>query len=237
MDLSLLPCFQIQVGEREMASSPRQDWSDEDEDDATQIETSVLLGVPDGPVESASDLKDAAVSRIGGLPVRPIPIQACISILLRIYDATPRLCSPPKSRLSRAIVSTVRIPWNSWCNCGHPLKIALTTGPCMCGAAQEAAARGRAAGMFLMQLAKANGKHVDCYSIRAWRGLRYNEKYALKLERKRAQLAPFEGLKSTHQSVNPFSVRCGQRWRSFALIKHFRCPPRWRRILASAVTC
>jgi hypothetical protein len=72
MDLSLLPCFQVQVGEREMSSSTRQDWSDEDEDDVTQIETSVLLGVPDGPVESASDLKDAAVSRIGGLPVRPI---------------------------------------------------------------------------------------------------------------------------------------------------------------------
>ena len=55
-----------------MASSTRQDWSDEDEDEDT-IETSVLLGVPDGLVESASDLKDAAVSRIGGLPVRPIP--------------------------------------------------------------------------------------------------------------------------------------------------------------------
>jgi len=68
-----------------MASST-QHWSDEDEDDATQIETSVLLGVPDGPVESASDLKDAAVSRMGGLPVRPISTQPCTSILLNIYD-------------------------------------------------------------------------------------------------------------------------------------------------------
>jgi len=66
-----------------MASST-QYWSDEDEDDATQIETSIHLGVPDGPVESASDLNDAAVSRIGGLPVRPIPTRICTSILLNI---------------------------------------------------------------------------------------------------------------------------------------------------------
>lgn len=56
-----------------MPSSARQDSSDEDEDDVNQTEISVLLGVPDGPVVPASDLKDAAVSRIGGLPVRLIP--------------------------------------------------------------------------------------------------------------------------------------------------------------------
>jgi pre-rRNA-processing protein TSR4 len=58
-----------------------------------------------------------------------------------------------------------------------------------------------------------------CYSIRAWRGLRYNEKYASKLERKlakrrehqRAPSAPVE-TKSIHQNVNPFSVRCVPRW-------------------------
>ena len=53
-----------------MASSTRQDWSDEEDDDVVRTETSVFLGIPDGPVESASDLKDAVVSRIGGLPVR-----------------------------------------------------------------------------------------------------------------------------------------------------------------------
>ncbi len=67
-----------------MASSTRQDWSDEEEE-ATRTETSVFLGIPDGRVESASDLKDVAVSRIGGLPVRFIPIQPCTSIL-SIYD-------------------------------------------------------------------------------------------------------------------------------------------------------
>lgn len=47
------------------------DWSDSDGESATSdIETSVLLGVPDVPIELASDLHDAAVSRIGGHPVR-----------------------------------------------------------------------------------------------------------------------------------------------------------------------
>jgi pre-rRNA-processing protein TSR4 len=58
-----------------MASSARQEWSDSDDDDIPGIETSVLLGIPEGPVESASDLKDAAVSRIGGVPVRLISTQ------------------------------------------------------------------------------------------------------------------------------------------------------------------
>lgn len=46
------------------------DWSDSD--DESEVETSVLLGVPDGVIESIADLNDAAVSRIGGHPVRYI---------------------------------------------------------------------------------------------------------------------------------------------------------------------
>ena len=54
-----------------MAPSREEDeWSDSDDENLTEIETSVLLGVPDGPVEIGSELDDAAVSRIGGLPVR-----------------------------------------------------------------------------------------------------------------------------------------------------------------------
>lgn len=48
------------------------DWSDEDEDEVSDVETSVQLGIPDGPLDSAADRVDAAVSRIGGLPVRYI---------------------------------------------------------------------------------------------------------------------------------------------------------------------
>lgn len=70
-----------------MASSTQQDWSDEEEeDDVIRTETSVFLGIPDGPVESSSDLTDAAVSRIGGLPVRFILIQPYLFILLSMYN-------------------------------------------------------------------------------------------------------------------------------------------------------
>jgi pre-rRNA-processing protein TSR4 len=52
---------------------PRDDgWSDSDEDELGEVETSVLLGVPDGPIDAESDVNDVAVSRIGGHPVRSI---------------------------------------------------------------------------------------------------------------------------------------------------------------------
>jgi pre-rRNA-processing protein TSR4 len=44
--------------------------SDSDSDHPHSRETSVLLGIPDGAVSSTTDLADAAVSRIGGRPVR-----------------------------------------------------------------------------------------------------------------------------------------------------------------------
>jgi pre-rRNA-processing protein TSR4 len=48
-------------------------WSDsDDEDRPLGVETDVLLGIPDGKIENEDDLIDAAVSRIGGLPVRAI---------------------------------------------------------------------------------------------------------------------------------------------------------------------
>lgn len=47
------------------------DWSDSDDDDlASDVETAVQLGVPDGPIPpSSNDLLAANVSRIGGHPV------------------------------------------------------------------------------------------------------------------------------------------------------------------------
>lgn len=47
----------------------RDDW-DSDDEDAGDVETNVLLGVPDGTITSTADLVDPAVSRIGGSPVR-----------------------------------------------------------------------------------------------------------------------------------------------------------------------
>jgi hypothetical protein len=49
------------------------DWSDSDDEALSDLETSVLLGVPDGPIEEPKDLRDAAVSRIGGHAVRGLP--------------------------------------------------------------------------------------------------------------------------------------------------------------------
>jgi len=58
------------------------DWSDSDEEALGEQETDVLLGVPDGPIGTHSDLLDAAVSRIGGLPVRTFHTCQCTFILL-----------------------------------------------------------------------------------------------------------------------------------------------------------
>lgn len=49
-----------------------EDWSDSDEEHLSEVETAVLLGVPDGSIANPTDLHDAAVSRIGGHPVRLI---------------------------------------------------------------------------------------------------------------------------------------------------------------------
>ena len=71
-----------------MAPQREEDWSDSDEESSSDIETSVLLGVPDGPVDEPNDLKDAAVSRIGGHPVGRIYIcEACFLLIkLSAYE-------------------------------------------------------------------------------------------------------------------------------------------------------
>lgn len=48
-----------------------EDWSDSDDEVqvSNEVETSVLLGIPDGEVEEPADITDPSVSRIGGLPV------------------------------------------------------------------------------------------------------------------------------------------------------------------------
>lgn len=48
---------------------PYDDYSDSDESDVEEVQTSVLLGLPDGPIISPADLSKPRISRIGGLPV------------------------------------------------------------------------------------------------------------------------------------------------------------------------
>lgn len=77
-----------------------EDWSDSDDDEASDVETSVQLGIPDGPLESASDHLDAAVSRIGGHPVRYILLpHACTLILIE--------CNPISLSLRNMTVTSV----------------------------------------------------------------------------------------------------------------------------------
>ena len=55
-----------------MAPHDDSDWSDSDDEELSEMETSVLLGIPDGPIEKQEEADDAAVSRIGGYPVRNV---------------------------------------------------------------------------------------------------------------------------------------------------------------------
>ena len=69
-----------------MPNSNEDDWSDDDDDMGAAMEMDVLLGVPDGSVETNADIKDAAVSRIGGLPVRALSLVQCTNnVSMQIY--------------------------------------------------------------------------------------------------------------------------------------------------------
>ena len=49
--------------------------SDSGESDVQECRTSVLLGLPDGPITSTSDVSKLRVSRIGGKPVSITPFR------------------------------------------------------------------------------------------------------------------------------------------------------------------
>lgn len=68
------------------------DWSDSDSDldVGGEVETNVLLGVPDGAViNESSDLADVAVSRLGGHPV--CTTRACVLRRL-VYTHSRNIC-------------------------------------------------------------------------------------------------------------------------------------------------
>ncbi|KAI0065623.1 hypothetical protein BV25DRAFT_1798451 [Artomyces pyxidatus] len=159
-----------------MAPAADDDWSDSDDEGISEVETSVLLGVPDGIIESPSDLRDAAVSRIGGLP-------ALLSPAILFESSHCKNCAAPMELLVQM--------WSPFEN--SPYDRALYIWGCASGACQ--------------------GKDG---SVRAWRGLRYNEKYATKLEQKLARKRAQEQAKGTstsdlvkkdqQNSKNPFAM-------------------------------
>lgn len=75
------------------------DWSDSDDEVLSEVETSVLLGIPDGPISVLADVVDAAVSRIGGHPVRYILCTTTYNILTHTFPTKAFLPSrePPFS--------------------------------------------------------------------------------------------------------------------------------------------
>ena len=65
---SLVHRLLINIAFSRIMPPPYDDYSDSDES-VEDIQTNVLLGLPDGPISSASDLAKPRISRIGGHPV------------------------------------------------------------------------------------------------------------------------------------------------------------------------
>lgn len=90
------------------------------------------------------------------------------------------------------------------------------TGRCTYGDARGACVRNWMGGMYYF-IVRCTWPHPRVASIRAWRALRYNEKYAAKLERRKAKELEKEQAKAkaaTEEAKmrstvkhNPFSVR------------------------------
>lgn len=150
------------------------DWSDEDEEEVLDTVTSVQLGVPDGTLDSQTDLHDAAVSRIGGLPA---------------FLTSPE--PPFESSLCKNCSTPMELIVQVWCPMeDSPHDRALYVWACSRGVCQGLKG-----------------------SVRAFRGLRFNEKYAAKLAKQKAR----RGKQETHvqdakpqaAKSNPFSLGGG----------------------------
>lgn len=158
-----------------MAPKDDDEWSDSDDDVLSEMETSVLLGVPDGVIDGV-DINDAAVSRIGGHPAF-IPSQE------------PSLSSASCKSCSKTMELLVQM----WCPVENsPHDRVLYVWGCAQGSCQ-----------------KKDG------SVRAWRGLRFNEKYAVILEKKLAKKRAQERAKADAEAAknkiaimpNPFLMQ------------------------------
>lgn len=75
-----------------MSADDESDWSDSSAGSvASSFSTSVMLGLPDGAIESATDLADACVSRLGGPP-------AFLPTLRAFPDPKTAACCPTCAR-------------------------------------------------------------------------------------------------------------------------------------------
>ena len=106
-----------------MAPAAEDDWSDSDDDAMSEVETNVLLGVPDGRIEATADIQDAAVSRIGGLPVRDISLCTVPRAHDMYFDSSlnpRRSCRRANRRFRLRAARYVRSPWSCSSRCGAP---------------------------------------------------------------------------------------------------------------------
>jgi hypothetical protein len=131
-----------------MPSAIEDDWSDSDEEIGSEVETAVLLGVPDGAMETDADIKDAAVSRIGGRPVRACLFDhvrsMCQCSLLDFFSR--HYCLRENHRSLPHSARIARAPWNYLCRSGVRLRIALWTERCTSGDVPRVHVNGRTEG-------------------------------------------------------------------------------------------
>lgn len=149
--------------QRNMSHSD-EDWSDSDEENVSQVETSVLLGVPDGSIDDEADRVDGAVSRIGGLPVRASPatlpyLQNILTyfFLLNIFlICTIRRTRPYYHRVNPQylppIANRAPNPWNCLSRCGVPSKTVRWIERCTFGVAHAPAVKAKLAGVCIHPL-------------------------------------------------------------------------------------
>jgi hypothetical protein len=152
-----------------MAPKVEDDWSDEDEELTTDVETDVLLGVPDGPIASSSDMLDVAVSRIGGTPVC-----SALHVSSSRCNRNSRICSdtfisrPSSSRVNRrfrrATARTARGRCSCSCRSGVRSRTARWTVRCMSGAAPRRLASVRKAGERPVSVCRSPPDHPSVHA-------------------------------------------------------------------------
>ena len=202
-------------------------WSDSDDEMEADVETAVQLGIPDGPLLSSADILDPAVSRIGGHPVRcpfaslctsciDIPIHPCRLPSTGIgfhVGLSPR----PRDRELQELRPANGTPHPNLVPArGEPERpLAVRVGVCQ----RLLSTQGREVCAGDDSPDTSGTCLADCTtrSIRAWRELRFNKKYAEKLEKQlarrkekeaeQATAAAAAAAKKAQPKSNPFAVR------------------------------
>ena len=192
------------------------EWSDSDEEygSSGDVETNVQLGIPDGSITTNEDLKDPRVSRIGGHPVRSVHFclrtSFSVAYILRWCLGFPCILSP------RCIRFAMQNLFEPHATCLPDL---------VSNRRQSSGPRDVYLGLRKRKVPEEGWKVDELvtystnwrltltepfYSVRAWRCVRFNKKYAEKLERKAVRKEREKKTERPAQPTgpksNPFSV-------------------------------